>query len=389
MRIGIKANTRLSAGLFAFVEGFAEGVCSNREVERLNVFAGPRGRLLVGWGEEGLSEFSDCSAEIRLCPGAFRGRLALSVYDRVFFPRRVSSADIDALLCPGNVAVRVPGAKTIYWPQTVLPLARKNGELGRLQEERSGRTGVFERLLLARIASSCRQADGIIFSSNYARRLYEKVIGIDSKTAVVYPPGKRLHRAASRWKGEQEDCFLFVSTLSTYKMVSELVQGFAEFLDSQSPRAFRLLIVGRAADRGYGEKVDSLIADLGLHGSVRRLGFVADDELSDLYRRCKYFVFPSACENAGSFALLDALAYGKVVLCSSLSSMKEICGSAALYFDPRDPMDIAACLRGAVERPEIASAMSEKAFERSSELGGWQRVVDETVAFIQKVAADA
>ncbi len=92
---------------------------------------------------------------------------------------------------------------------------------------------------------------------------------------------------------------------------------------------------------------------------LRRLGTVPDDELSALYRQAACFVLPSLYEGFGLPAL-EAMANDCPVLAAHAASLPEVCGDAALYFDPHDPSSLAAQLsRLATEPPlrhELAAA---------------------------------
>ncbi len=68
------------------------------------------------------------------------------------------------------------------------------------------------------------------------------------------------------------------------------------------------------------------------------LGFVTDDDLAALYRNALCFAFPSLTEGFGLPAL-EAMALGCPVIASNCASMPEVCGSAALYADPKSPRD--------------------------------------------------
>jgi glycosyltransferase involved in cell wall biosynthesis len=92
---------------------------------------------------------------------------------------------------------------------------------------------------------------------------------------------------------------------------------------------------------------------------LRRLGTVPDEELSALYRQAACFVLPSLYEGFGLPAL-EAMANDCPVLAAHAASLPEICGDAALYFDPHDACSLAAQLtRLATEPPlrhELAAA---------------------------------
>ncbi len=68
---------------------------------------------------------------------------------------------------------------------------------------------------------------------------------------------------------------------------------------------------------------------------MHRLGFISDAELDALYRRATAFVCPSTYEGFG-LPVLEAMRRGAPVICSNTSSLPEVAGNAALYFDPAD-----------------------------------------------------
>jgi len=88
----------------------------------------------------------------------------------------------------------------------------------------------------------------------------------------------------------------------------------------------------------------------------RFLGFVPDDELAALYRHAAWFVFPSWYEGFGLPAV-EAMANGCPVLAARAASIPEVCGEAALYFDPRRPQELAALLQRVLREPALRPAL--------------------------------
>ncbi|HEU0304524.1 MAG TPA: glycosyltransferase, partial [Gaiellaceae bacterium] len=110
------------------------------------------------------------------------------------------------------------------------------------------------------------------------------------------------------------------------------------------PDDLRLAVVGA---EGWGEQ-----PTLDRPGIVR-LGYVDDDELARLYRGAAVFVYPSRFEGFG-LPVIEAMACGVPVVCSSHESMDEACGDAGVRADPEDPAAIAAAIERALrERDEL------------------------------------
>lgn len=96
---------------------------------------------------------------------------------------------------------------------------------------------------------------------------------------------------------------------------------------------------------------------------VRLLGFVTDAELGHLYRHAAWFVLPSLYEGFGLPAV-EAMGNGCPVIAARAASIPEVCGDAALYFDPRDVDSLVTALRRAATEPGLADELRSRAPSR-------------------------
>jgi glycosyltransferase involved in cell wall biosynthesis len=80
-------------------------------------------------------------------------------------------------------------------------------------------------------------------------------------------------------------------------------------------------------------------------GLATVLDFSSATELDELYRTSLALVYPSLAEGQG-LPPLEAMAAGCPVICADIPVLRETCGGAAFYVDPRDP----AALAGLLER---------------------------------------
>ncbi len=126
---------------------------------------------------------------------------------------------------------------------------------------------------------------------------------------------------------------LSVSTLEPRKNLAELLQA-VELLEG----SVHLAVVGA---EGWGD-VPALDRPW-----VRKLGYVADEELPALYRGAAVFAFPSRFEGFG-MPVVEAMACGTPVVASSHPSLDEASGDTALRAGPDDPQELASLLELAI-----------------------------------------
>ncbi len=172
---------------------------------------------------------------------------------------------------------------------------------------------------------------------------------------------------------------LAVGTLEPRKNLPRLVQAFAEL-----PEALRdsheLVLVG-AAGWETGETVRSIAAHPRL---VRALGHVADDELPALYRGAALLACPSLYEGFG-LPVLEAMTAGTPVLTSTVSSLPEVAGDAALYCDPLDVRSIRDGLIRGLTDPARNVELAHRGRARAATFS-WDRYAAETLAVIERAA---
>ena len=93
-------------------------------------------------------------------------------------------------------------------------------------------------------------------------------------------------------------------------------------------------LLGREAE--WSAQVESA----GVRDHVRHLGLVSRAELVWLYRQARLLCFPSLFEGFG-IPLVEAMRMGTPIVCAATTSLPEIAGPAARYFDPNRPEEIA------------------------------------------------
>ena len=88
------------------------------------------------------------------------------------------------------------------------------------------------------------------------------------------------------------------------------------------------------------QKIDQLASRLDIQTQVHFLGFVDPGELQAIYRLATALVFPSRFEGFG-LPIFEAFHAGLPVICSTATTLPEVAGRGALYFDPDSPAKLA------------------------------------------------
>ncbi len=110
----------------------------------------------------------------------------------------------------------------------------------------------------------------------------------------------------------------------------------------------RLVVAGKKATP-YGEHLEREIASRGLADLVIMPGEISDGDRQWLYEHCEAFLFPSLTEGFG-FPVLEAMQAGRPVFCSRMTSLPEIAGDAATFFEGFDAESLAAVYRDGMQR---------------------------------------
>jgi glycosyltransferase involved in cell wall biosynthesis len=172
---------------------------------------------------------------------------------------------------------------------------------------------------------------------------------------------------------------LFVGTFEKRKNLPLLIKAFSR-LRAKGHRDLMLALAGQSGN-GLPE-VERTIAQENLQPSVRRLGYVAEDDLPALYHGAALFVLPSVHEGFG-FPLLEAMACGVPVLAADNSAIREVAAEAG-----RLCAGNAECWAEEMQRMLVDAALREKLSvggRRRAQEFSWRRTAESTVAVYESL----
>ncbi len=178
-----------------------------------------------------------------------------------------------------------------------------------------------------------------------------------------------------------EPIVLCVAAKRAHKNLDGLIRAVALLRDSP----VQLVLPGSPND--YERELRALALELGVQDRVRFPGWMTGADLEDLYRVAACFVLPSFQEGFG-LPVLEAMARGVPVACSNTSSLPEVAGDAALFFDPREESQIAARIERLLSNRELARTLAERGHRRC-ELFTWRRTAELTLDSYRRALAPA
>jgi glycosyltransferase involved in cell wall biosynthesis len=150
-----------------------------------------------------------------------------------------------------------------------------------------------------------------------------------------------------------ERFLMAVSTLHPHKNLDGLLRAFAQFRRKRPD--FRLIVCGMHGF--FTGPLHELRESLGLGDSVEFPGWIAREDVLDLYTRAWAFIYPTLFEGFG-LPILEALAAGVPAACSSIEPVSGIAGDAALKFDPLDPGAIADAMLAITEDKRLRARLA-------------------------------
>jgi glycosyltransferase involved in cell wall biosynthesis len=226
-----------------------------------------------------------------------------------------------------------------------IPILLTIHDLNFLHEQPERIRSISTRRELAGIQRLVDRASAIVTVSQFTADDVRRHLEVRDKPLHVVPNGMSPAPRAS----EQRPAFLpegpFLLTVGNalqHKNFHVLL-GMIEHLPGR-----RLVIAGKKTTR-YGRFLAAEIRRRGLSDRVLQTGEVSDGDRQWLYEHCDAFLFPSLAEGFG-FPVLEAMQCGRPVFAARKTSLPEIGGDVAFYFDSFEPAHMAATLGEGLRR---------------------------------------
>ena len=210
--------------------------------------------------------------------------------------------------------------------------------------ERSDYSSAKKARRLALIQRKVDSADAIATISAFTASVVRHHLQVPDIPVRVIHLGNPLDLVASAERPQgrlgslaPDSFFLFVGVIHPKKNVRSVVPLMRAFPGMS-------LVLAGPNDHAYAAEVEKAAADAGVADRVILPGPVTDGAKRWLYENSRALVFPSLSEGFG-LPVVEAMSVGKPTFLSRSTSLPEIGGSAACYFDSFEPDDMIATMR--------------------------------------------
>lgn len=226
------------------------------------------------------------------------------------------------------------------------------------------------------------RADAVICVSRATRKDLLEFFDIDPNRAIAVQSGvspfttvrKPVENLPARY-------ILFVSTIEPRKNLTTLIRAF-DLLRRRYGYEGSLVVVGR-----IGWKAGAVLEEMKQSQSARsilHLDYLDRSQLSEVYSRAELFVFPSWYEGFG-FPLLEAMSHGVPTLAARSSSLPEIGGQAANYFEPGNVEELTGQMNRVLYDPQLRQRMIREGLAQVRKFQ-WPNAARQTLDIFRSVA---
>jgi glycosyltransferase involved in cell wall biosynthesis len=228
------------------------------------------------------------------------------------------------------------------------------------------------------------RATRVVCVSEFVRETFVARYPAASARAIVIPHGLLQAMPPAGQSVANGEYVLYPANFWPHKNHRVLFRALAAYRSTNAGRDLRLVCTGapNAAMEGLRAEADSLFGP----GVVEFRGYVAQAQFESLLDGSAALIYPSLYEGFG-LPVLEAMARGKPVLCSQIPPLSEVGGDVPIYFDPRDPGDMARAL-ASLAAVSADQERIRRGRERAQSFGGPRQMASKYLGVFDEVLAE-
>lgn len=238
------------------------------------------------------------------------------------------------------------------------------------------------------IQYSVNRADKIITVSESSKKDIINFLSVDeSKIEVIYN-GVEYDRFNKSYSEDEkskirvkytlpENYILYMGTLEPRKNIESIIEAFSLFKKENTPSSKNIKLVIAGKKGWLFESIFNLVHKLNIKDDVIFTDYIAENDKSIIYNMASLFIFPSLYEGFG-IPVLEAMASSVPVITSSVSSLPEVAGDAAILVAPKDIQSIAKYIGEILGNEELNKNLVEKGHKQAKKFT-WESSAEKLV----------
>jgi glycosyltransferase involved in cell wall biosynthesis len=232
------------------------------------------------------------------------------------------------------------------------------------------------------------QANRLIFNSHATKNDFFDYYKIDTNNfSVIYLGSEfenNIKQKARIVNSLPGDYIFYMGGFNDRKNVPTLINAFLN-ISAKYPQ-LKLIIAGKP-NPAQSLKLKS---KCGVHvfnnPKIIWKGFVADSDIPELFINAKFFIYPSLYEGFG-LPLLDAMKLGTPIITTSLGSISEVTGNAALYLNNTSVSDLTEKMYMLIEDKDLRNKLVIQGKLQASNFS-WKKTAYETLMVYNQIFKD-
>jgi glycosyltransferase involved in cell wall biosynthesis len=223
-----------------------------------------------------------------------------------------------------------------------------------------------------------KTADKIISVSESTKKDLIDIYNIpEEKIKVIYLACSFPENNINECDISKDKYILYVGSRRIYKNFHFMLESISNILIKEN------IILLCAGSNPFDKDELNLFNKLKVCNKIKHIKFTSESELVYLYKNSIFFIFPSLYEGFG-IPILEAFSSKCPVLISKGSSLEEIAGDAAEYFDPYNRDSIENGFKKMLYSESIRSTLIKKGEER---LGffSWDKTYQQTISLYKSI----
>lgn len=320
-----------------------------------------------------------------------RSHIRRFLFDVALLPREARSSDPHAILALGNIGIRnpsVPQVILIHDPHFVYPPVH-HGCMPTVERIRY----VVQRRQLAH----CIAEAALVYCQT--RTMLQRVHQIYKRDSAIKLLPNSLPLASSMADASKSvpkqltpyiDRFRLICLTRYYshKNLEMIVETFRRHRDD-----LKDVVVFLTIPPDQSREADRLLTTahrFRLEDQIINLGYIEQSEIPAYFGNCHALLFPTLLESF-STTYLEAMHCGLPILTSDLDFAHEVCGPAALYFDPWSPDSVAEAIIRLRSDEQLRRRLAEAGHQQLARAHNhsWDDMADTIVSDLRDIVGRA